>query len=75
VRRVYDVIPGGFIRDAPILAEMKVTAANCWLDARGRCVRGGERAFRRGGGVSSALIGQPSARTSYVDWLKTFRSR
>ena len=78
VRRVYDVIPGGFINDAPIAPELRLSA-NCRLDARGRCVRGslltagGERVSRKGGG-GSLMIGRPAAR-GYLDWLKTFRSR
>jgi hypothetical protein len=80
VRRVYDVIPGGFINDAPIGPELRVMS-NCRLDARGRCVRGvamptiggGERVSRKGGG-GSFLIGRPASR-GYVDWLKSFRSK
>jgi hypothetical protein len=75
VRRVYDIIPGGFIRDAPIAAEMRLTT-NCRLDARKRCVRGGDGGVRRssGGFVPSMLVGRSASR-GYVDWLKSFRSQ
>jgi hypothetical protein len=71
IKRVYDMLPGGFIKDGPISINLK--AKNCQLNYLGKC----KNAF-----ISSRQISRKSrnklyvrqrASRSYLGWLRSFR--
>jgi len=73
VKRLFDAIPGGFIRKGPVSVSLK--ARNCILDRRGKC----KNSFRSNISVSrkrkNKLYVRRRSSRSYINWLKQFKAR
>merc|ERR1712107_484391 len=72
VKRVFDMLPGGFIKNGPVSFNLK--AKNCVLDRRGKC----KNSFRSDANQISRKSGnrlyiRRRSSRSYMRWLKQFK--
>jgi len=70
VKRVFDMLPGGFIRDGPVSVSLK--AKNCLLDRRGRC-RNSFRSRNISKKRNKDVYVRRRSSQSYINFLKQFR--
>ncbi|XP_023344856.1 uncharacterized protein LOC111714070 [Eurytemora carolleeae] len=72
VKRVFDMLPGGFIKNGPISINLK--ARNCQLNTDGKC----KDAFVPAQQISRKSPNRPAIRQraskSYIGWLQSFRT-
>jgi len=70
VKRMFDTLPGGFIRDGPVSISLK--ARNCLLDRRGKC-KNSFRSQNVSKKSSNKLRVRRRSSRSYINFLKQFR--